>query len=305
MSGNASSESSGSTVGVVEGNTADGVACDASAISAAAGVAAIVAGATDANTALARELEERIVRYCSPTLRGLKPASLFTFCCRFGESDHATAPAATPASACNPAGRRQSAIRCTSRRASRRCPSPRRFPVITRKAFDGALATCARKLAPLGIRIRMLTTCANGPLIYVYRPVELARTFSQPEAAALLERDGYPADSLDAQLAELTARLERSLPSHGGPCEFPHEIGLFLGYPIADVVGFIENEGRDFLCLGCWKAYHDVPGAQRIWARYRACTAHCQEMIAQGRALEEIAVPSTFVEATAWLPVAV
>ena len=26
--------------------------------------------------------------------------------------------------------------------------------------------------------------------------------------------------------------------------DFPHEIGLLLGYPLADVKAFIENEGK-------------------------------------------------------------
>lgn len=39
--------------------------------------------------------------------------------------------------------------------------------------------------------------------------------------------------------------------------DFPHEIGVFLGYPLGDVVGFIENRGKNFTCCGCWKSYGD------------------------------------------------
>ena len=37
--------------------------------------------------------------------------------------------------------------------------------------------------------------------------------------------------------------------------DFPHEIGLLLGYPPEDVSGFIENGGKNFLCSGYWKVY--------------------------------------------------
>ncbi len=36
---------------------------------------------------------------------------------------------------------------------------------------------------------------------------------------------------------------------------FPHEIGIFLGYPLADVMGFIQNRGRNYLLCGMWKVY--------------------------------------------------
>ena len=40
--------------------------------------------------------------------------------------------------------------------------------------------------------------------------------------------------------------------------KFPHEIGIFLGYPLADVAGFIRNKGRNCKCIGTWKVYGDA-----------------------------------------------
>ena len=53
--------------------------------------------------------------------------------------------------------------------------------------------------------------------------------------------------------------------------EFPHEIGVFLDYPLEDVVGYIENRGDRALCAGCWKAYSNADEAQRRFALYRKC----------------------------------
>lgn len=52
---------------------------------------------------------------------------------------------------------------------------------------------------------------------------------------------------------------------------FPHEIGLFLGYPPEDVEGFRLHRGRDYKLCGCWKVYSDVEGARQCFRRYARC----------------------------------
>ena len=54
---------------------------------------------------------------------------------------------------------------------------------------------------------------------------------------------------------------------------FPHEIGLFLGYPPEDVEGFRLHRGRDYKLCGCWKVYSDVEGARQCFRRYDRCRA--------------------------------
>lgn len=54
--------------------------------------------------------------------------------------------------------------------------------------------------------------------------------------------------------------------------EFPHEIGLFLGYPVEDVKGFIENKASCAKCVGYWKVYGDEEKAQKLFNQYKKCT---------------------------------
>ena len=49
---------------------------------------------------------------------------------------------------------------------------------------------------------------------------------------------------------------------------FPHEIGAFLGYPVNDVRGFIQNEGKGCLMTGYWKVYENLAGAKMIFNKY-------------------------------------
>lgn len=53
-----------------------------------------------------------------------------------------------------------------------------------------------------------------------------------------------------------------------GTLEFPHEIGVFLGYPLSDVRGFLEDEGRNCAYVGYWKVYDNVHSKIRLFQRY-------------------------------------
>ena len=72
--------------------------------------------------------------------------------------------------------------------------------------------------------------------------------------------------------------------------EFPHEIGLFLGYPPEDVYGFIENKADGFKCVGCWKVYGDARAAQKTFARYKKCSDIYAVQYANGRSIERLTV---------------
>ena len=70
--------------------------------------------------------------------------------------------------------------------------------------------------------------------------------------------------------------------------EFPHEIGVFLGYPLEDVEGFIQNGGRNYTCCGCWKSYGDPEKAEELFASYRQCTALCKKWYQNGYTITQL-----------------
>ena len=92
------------------------------------------------------------------------------------------------------------------------------------------------KLSRQGIRVKILKRCRafDSCLIYVYRPGQLQRIISSPNTRAFLKGLGYIDENPTLILAQLSRRLCMSV-------EFPHEIGVFLGYPLDDVIGFIKN----------------------------------------------------------------
>jgi hypothetical protein len=112
-------------------------------------------------------------------------------------------------------------------------------------------------------------------MVYVYRPEWLENLLNEPKTAQFLSECGYPHSGTAAMLDTLSQRycMER---------EMPHEIGIFLGYPLSDVVGFIRHKGQNFTCCGCWKSYGDPSAARACFERYRQCTARYQKLYRRG-----------------------
>lgn len=142
-------------------------------------------------------------------------------------------------------------------------------------------------LSPLGMRVQTLRQCVKttASIVYVYREEWVCRLLTDPDTRQFLADTGYTLTSLPGLLAQLSQRLCLDQ-------DYPHEIGVFLGYPLEDVVGFIENQGRNFTCCGYWKVYGDPTGAQQCFARYRRCTERYKELYQHGTPILRMVVAS-------------
>lgn len=137
------------------------------------------------------------------------------------------------------------------------------------------------QLARRGIQLRVIWTGCPRCLLLVYRPERLERQLNDPAVRALLLREGYPAQGgLEAMLEALGRRLNQG--------DFPHEVGLFLGYPPEDVEGFRLHRGRDYKLSGCWKVYSDVERARQCFRRYELCRAALCRRLREGKALAQV-----------------
>ncbi|MBQ6019715.1 MAG: DUF3793 family protein [Clostridia bacterium] len=139
-----------------------------------------------------------------------------------------------------------------------------------------------RRFASKGLRIVPLRCRENRALLYVYRPKKLAEDLKSGEAQDILKENGYPESA-----GSCVSFLRRRLAENG---EFPHEVGLFLGYPPEDVSGFIRNGAQACKCVGCWKVYGDEAKAKCTFAKYRKCTAVYCAQWAAGKSIERLTV---------------
>ena len=140
-----------------------------------------------------------------------------------------------------------------------------------------------RLLVPKGLCLLPIRFLEGQALLYLYRPAELRRDLKDAQAAALLEPIGYPCGCPERCIAALVHRLKEQ-------SAFPHEIGLFLGYPPEDVRGYIENRALHCKCVGCWKVYGDEEKARSLFEKYRKCTEIYCTLWQTGSKLEQLAV---------------
>ena len=139
-----------------------------------------------------------------------------------------------------------------------------------------------QQLRQKGLRILPLRWWKGKALLYLYRPKMLERDLHDPLSRKLLQECGYKCSDVNVCLAQLILRLRTEK-------DFPHEVGLFLGYPPADVDGFMHRKEECKLC-GLWKVYDDVEGAIRQFARCRHCTEVYLNCLSHGFSLDRLAV---------------
>lgn len=140
------------------------------------------------------------------------------------------------------------------------------------KQLRDVISRWNKMLNPKGVFIRVMRFEKQRALIYVYRRVKLEKTISCKEISAFLETHGYDCRSLDGMLDRLSQRLCKR-------DEFPHEVGVFLGYPFEDVKGFIQNKGKSYKHVGHWKVYSDESAARQLFSKYKKCTdVYCRQL---------------------------
>ena len=140
-----------------------------------------------------------------------------------------------------------------------------------------------RLLREKGIRVVILRKTDKKALLYLYRPDFLERDLGSPKARRILEEKGYCCRSAGNCIVQLIRHMAQDN-------EFPHEIGLFLGYPPEDVQCFMQDSRLGVKCTGCWKAYGNEKEAQKTFAKFRKCTDVYRRELSRGRSLLQLTV---------------
>lgn len=140
-----------------------------------------------------------------------------------------------------------------------------------------------------GLKVMELRQQKAHVLLLIYRPVVLQRLLRRKTAKDILAMCGYPPeDALEELLSHLKRRMEQKLMEHGVRNGFPHEIGLFLGYPPHDVKGFIQHGGRNFRQCGFWKVYDNEKAVLHLFHCYAVCTKRVYDSLQEGVSLQSM-----------------
>lgn len=157
------------------------------------------------------------------------------------------------------------------------------YPCSSRQEAIADVCSFNRQFLHRGLCLLPLKFRDTSVLLLLFRPDRLAKDLKDPLAAGILAGCGYSCRSYGEYLAALIRRFSE--------CEqFPHEIGLFIGYPPEDVLGFIQNRALNFKCSGLWKVYGDEDHARCLFQQFRQCTESYCCLWQSGLRLEQLAV---------------
>ena len=195
--------------------------------------------------------EDLIIRHCAPTLAGLKTGNMFT--ATFANESQLNTEVQQLNQILTEKGLRVTVLRIA--------------------CYAGSADGCSKGGSGGCIRA----------LLYIYRPGRLQNDLNMEEAKDLLARFGYDVSNPEDCIRRLSDRIHE--------CdEFPHEVGLFLGYPPEDVKGFIQFRGRNSKTSGYWKVYGDVNHAQKQFDRFSKCTGVYLKCLERGLPIAKLAV---------------
>lgn len=134
------------------------------------------------------------------------------------------------------------------------------------------------------ITVHTLCRTEHRMTLLLFREKELLAYLNRKEVKETMELFGYQTLRLTDIFEKLCARYQKYMSDHQS---FPHELGLLLGYPVEDVLGFVENEGRNYLYSGYWKVYGNVAKARNTFERYNAAREDAIRMISAGMEITE------------------
>lgn len=127
----------------------------------------------------------------------------------------------------------------------------------------------------IGMKFTLLRENDDALIILIYNEKLLTNTLFESNNNEFLMRLGYPTHGCLIKFLEI-------LIDRYGNYNCPHELGIFLGIPLADVQDFMDCSPKKCLCCRYWKVYNDFNNAQLIFNRYDAVKNEALNCILMG-----------------------
>ena len=151
----------------------------------------------------------------------------------------------------------------------------------TLRAF---LCNATHELSLFGVTLLATSAISGGKVTFVaYRPELVEDILAKSEHCEFLAAFGHSTESVQALMKSMRSRI---FAFHARKAAFPHEIGLVLGYPLADVQGFMN--GQPELFTGAWKVYDNTEETRLRLERLKDAEDQCKHRFYQGESLAQI-----------------
>ncbi len=154
-----------------------------------------------------------------------------------------------------------------------------------RSLCDRLLSAYAPRLATYGVRLSWLARKSGGLMLLAWRPALFDELLGDGENCAFLAGRGLSCAGADELASGLISRLRAY---YQGKRDFPHEVGLALGYPLADVKAFMADGGRGAKAVGRWRCYTDVDAARKRFEELTSLERRCKRLYLQGVPVTEL-----------------
>lgn len=143
-----------------------------------------------------------------------------------------------------------------------------------RRILNGTKISCAR-LARMDKKTTML----------IYHEKWVKEYLASREVSDLLRVLGYEGKGFYEVLHSVRKKYRSYMKKEG---EFPHELGLLLGYPAEDVKGYMDNKGRNYLCTGYWQVYADPAAKLNLFQKFELARERLIRAIFDGKEIQEL-----------------
>lgn len=142
-----------------------------------------------------------------------------------------------------------------------------------------------RILNRTGISYYRLIQTRTKTTFLLFRRNELEEFLSDEKVKNVFRKAGYKSLQIGKILRTFSLRYEAYM--QGDKC-FPHEMGLLLGYPVEDVVGFVENNGKNFLYSGYWKVYKNQKAKVKLFDKFKVAEETLIHLLSNGLSMSDI-----------------
>lgn len=142
-----------------------------------------------------------------------------------------------------------------------------------------------RILNRTGISYYRLIQTRTKTTFLLFRRNELEEFLSDENVRNVFMKAGYKSLQIGKILRTFSLRYEAYMQ---GDKSFPHEMGLLLGYPVEDVVGFVENNGKNFLYSGYWKVYENQKAKVKLFDKFKVAEETLIHLLSNGLSMSDI-----------------
>lgn len=132
----------------------------------------------------------------------------------------------------------------------------------------------------IGLKYVVLRECSKALIILIYNEENLSNYIFNKENLDFLNEIGYKGkETLEEYLECLKDRYLKF--------KCPHELGVFLGFPLDDVRDFMNCNEKKCLCCGYWMVFNDYDKALATFNKFDEVKNHAiNEILSEEEGIE-------------------